>query len=65
VPAPAADFHPVDPREALERCIAAATPRTFVRRFDDEARAAADRLRRPPPRRRATTHRRPPPMPLP
>jgi amidase/aspartyl-tRNA(Asn)/glutamyl-tRNA(Gln) amidotransferase subunit A len=30
-------------RQALEDCIAAATPHTFVRRFDDEARAAADR----------------------
>jgi aspartyl-tRNA(Asn)/glutamyl-tRNA(Gln) amidotransferase subunit A len=29
-------------REALEACIGAATPHTFVRRFDDEARRAAD-----------------------
>ncbi len=29
-------------REALEASIAAATPHTFVRRFDDEARRAAD-----------------------
>jgi amidase/aspartyl-tRNA(Asn)/glutamyl-tRNA(Gln) amidotransferase subunit A len=35
-----------DPRDVLERCMAAATPHTFVRRFDHEARAAADRLRR-------------------
>jgi aspartyl-tRNA(Asn)/glutamyl-tRNA(Gln) amidotransferase subunit A len=33
-------------RAALEACIAAATPHTFVRRFDDEARCAADRLDR-------------------
>jgi aspartyl-tRNA(Asn)/glutamyl-tRNA(Gln) amidotransferase subunit A len=33
-------------RAALEACIAAATPHTFVRRFDDEARRAADRLDR-------------------
>jgi aspartyl-tRNA(Asn)/glutamyl-tRNA(Gln) amidotransferase subunit A len=33
-------------RAALEACIAAATPHTFVRRFDDEARLAADRLDR-------------------
>ena len=31
-------------RAALEASIAAATPHTFVRRFDDEARRAADRL---------------------
>ena len=31
---------------ALEACIAAATPQTFVRRFDDEARRAADQLGR-------------------
>ncbi len=42
----AADPRPDDPRAALEACIAAATPHTFVRRFDDEARAAADALRR-------------------
>jgi aspartyl-tRNA(Asn)/glutamyl-tRNA(Gln) amidotransferase subunit A len=30
-------------RAALDACIAAATPQTFVRRFDDEARRAADR----------------------
>jgi aspartyl-tRNA(Asn)/glutamyl-tRNA(Gln) amidotransferase subunit A len=29
-------------RAALEACIAAATPHTFVRRFDDEARRSAD-----------------------
>jgi aspartyl-tRNA(Asn)/glutamyl-tRNA(Gln) amidotransferase subunit A len=29
-------------RAALEACIAAATPHSFVRRFDDEARLAAD-----------------------
>ena len=29
-------------RDALEACIAAATPHTFVRRFDEEARRAAD-----------------------
>ncbi len=29
-------------RDALEACIAAATPHTFVRRFDGEARRAAD-----------------------
>jgi amidase/aspartyl-tRNA(Asn)/glutamyl-tRNA(Gln) amidotransferase subunit A len=46
VPALAADSNNVDPREALEACIAAATPHSFVRRFDDEARADADRLRR-------------------
>jgi amidase/aspartyl-tRNA(Asn)/glutamyl-tRNA(Gln) amidotransferase subunit A len=46
VPALAADSNNVDPREALEACIAAATPHAFVRRFDDEARADADRLRR-------------------
>jgi aspartyl-tRNA(Asn)/glutamyl-tRNA(Gln) amidotransferase subunit A len=33
-------------REALEACIAAATPHTFVRRFDEEARTAADQLDR-------------------
>jgi amidase/aspartyl-tRNA(Asn)/glutamyl-tRNA(Gln) amidotransferase subunit A len=33
-------------RAALEACLAAATPHTFVRRFDDEARAAADRIDR-------------------
>jgi aspartyl-tRNA(Asn)/glutamyl-tRNA(Gln) amidotransferase subunit A len=31
-------------RAALEACIGAATPHTFVRRFDDEARLAADRI---------------------
>jgi aspartyl-tRNA(Asn)/glutamyl-tRNA(Gln) amidotransferase subunit A len=36
-------------RAALEACIAAATPHAFVRRFDDEARHAADRLDREPP----------------
>jgi aspartyl-tRNA(Asn)/glutamyl-tRNA(Gln) amidotransferase subunit A len=35
-------------RAALEACIAAATPHAFVRRFDDEARHAADRLDREP-----------------
>ncbi len=35
-------------RAALEACIAAATPHSFVRRFDDEARRAADRLDREP-----------------
>jgi aspartyl-tRNA(Asn)/glutamyl-tRNA(Gln) amidotransferase subunit A len=35
-------------RAALEACIAAATPHTFIRRFDDEARRAADRLDREP-----------------
>jgi len=29
-------------RDALEACVGAATPHTFVRRFDDEARHAAD-----------------------
>jgi amidase/aspartyl-tRNA(Asn)/glutamyl-tRNA(Gln) amidotransferase subunit A len=48
VPAPAADSNLFDPRDALETCIAAGTPHAFVRRFDDEARAAADRLRRTP-----------------
>jgi aspartyl-tRNA(Asn)/glutamyl-tRNA(Gln) amidotransferase subunit A len=48
VPAPAADSKTEDPREALEACIAAATPHTFIRRFDEEARATADRLRRKP-----------------
>jgi aspartyl-tRNA(Asn)/glutamyl-tRNA(Gln) amidotransferase subunit A len=33
-------------RAALEACIAAATPHTFIRRFDDEARRAADRIDR-------------------
>lgn len=33
-------------RAALEASIAAATPHTFVRRFDDEARLAADRFDR-------------------
>ena len=33
-------------RAALEACIAAATPHTFIRRFDDEARRDADRLDR-------------------
>ncbi len=33
-------------RAALEDCIAATTPHTFVRRFDDEARRAADQLDR-------------------
>ncbi len=31
-------------RAALEACIAAATPHTFVRRFDDQARREADRF---------------------
>jgi aspartyl-tRNA(Asn)/glutamyl-tRNA(Gln) amidotransferase subunit A len=34
----------LQPRAALEACIAAATPYTFIRRFDDEARHAAERL---------------------
>jgi amidase/aspartyl-tRNA(Asn)/glutamyl-tRNA(Gln) amidotransferase subunit A len=42
--ASAANSNQEDARTALEACIAAATPHTFVRRFDDEARAAADRL---------------------
>jgi aspartyl-tRNA(Asn)/glutamyl-tRNA(Gln) amidotransferase subunit A len=33
-------------RAALDVCIAAATPHTFIRRFDDEARQTADRLDR-------------------
>jgi aspartyl-tRNA(Asn)/glutamyl-tRNA(Gln) amidotransferase subunit A len=33
-------------RDALEACIAAATPHTFVRRFDDAARHAADQFDR-------------------
>ena len=33
-------------RVALEACIAATTPHTFIRRFDDEARRCADRLDR-------------------
>jgi aspartyl-tRNA(Asn)/glutamyl-tRNA(Gln) amidotransferase subunit A len=33
-------------RDALEACIAAATPHTFIRRFDDDARRAADRFDR-------------------
>jgi amidase/aspartyl-tRNA(Asn)/glutamyl-tRNA(Gln) amidotransferase subunit A len=33
-------------RAALEACLGAATPHTFVRRFDAEAREAADRLDR-------------------
>jgi aspartyl-tRNA(Asn)/glutamyl-tRNA(Gln) amidotransferase subunit A len=39
-------------RAALEDCIAAATPHTFIRRFDAQARAATDaidRLTTPPP----------------
>jgi amidase/aspartyl-tRNA(Asn)/glutamyl-tRNA(Gln) amidotransferase subunit A len=36
-------------RSALEACIAAARPHTFVRRFDDEARRCADALDRAPP----------------
>jgi aspartyl-tRNA(Asn)/glutamyl-tRNA(Gln) amidotransferase subunit A len=35
-------------REALEASVAAATPNTFIRRFDDAARADADRLDRQP-----------------
>jgi aspartyl-tRNA(Asn)/glutamyl-tRNA(Gln) amidotransferase subunit A len=41
----AAASHP-QARAALEACIAAATPHTFIRRFDDEARRDADRLDR-------------------
>ncbi len=33
-------------RAALEACIAAATPNSFVRRFDEEARRAADQIDR-------------------
>jgi aspartyl-tRNA(Asn)/glutamyl-tRNA(Gln) amidotransferase subunit A len=33
-------------RSTLEACLAAVTPHTFVRRFDGEARAAADRIDR-------------------
>ena len=36
-------------RAALEACIGAATAHTFVRRFDDEARLAADRIDRDAP----------------
>jgi amidase/aspartyl-tRNA(Asn)/glutamyl-tRNA(Gln) amidotransferase subunit A len=35
-------------RKALEACIAAATPQTFVRRFDTQARRAADEIDRDP-----------------
>jgi aspartyl-tRNA(Asn)/glutamyl-tRNA(Gln) amidotransferase subunit A len=40
----AADSTTTAVRAALEASIAAATPHTFVRRFDAEARAAADRI---------------------
>lgn len=40
----AADSTTTAVRTALEASIAAATPHTFVRRFDAEARAAADRI---------------------
>jgi aspartyl-tRNA(Asn)/glutamyl-tRNA(Gln) amidotransferase subunit A len=40
----AANSPPTAARAALEACIAAATPHAFVRRFDAQARAAADRI---------------------
>jgi aspartyl-tRNA(Asn)/glutamyl-tRNA(Gln) amidotransferase subunit A len=47
VPAPAVHSKPDDdPREALDACIAEATPHSFIRRFDAQARATADWLRR-------------------